>query len=182
MSKTILVVLLGLLGTCLTANAADNPRLVEMFEADQAVRTGESIDWAAAEKQDLAHRVEVLEMIRGNALRTSNDYFRAALVFQHGQAFDDYQLAFALAKIAATLDPNHTAALGLSAAAWDRILMSKKLPQWYGTQYHRASEGAPIELYTIDESVVTDEERSSLNLPTLREARDNASQFESGAE
>lgn len=178
MRTIIFAVCLGWLGTGLSAHAADNLRLVEIFEADQAIRSGEPVDWTAAQKQDLAHRHEVLEMLRDNGIRTSNDFFRAALVFQHGQTFDDYQLAFSLAKIAATLNPEHRGARGLSAAAWDRTLMSRGLPQWYGTQYHRVSEDAPIELYTVDESVVTDEERSSLNVPTLQEARDKAKQFE----
>jgi hypothetical protein len=68
--------------------------------------------------------------------------------------YDLYRGAYSLAWISATLDPSSEQALWLSAAAWDRVLMSKKLPQWYGTQYTKASANGPWELYKVDESVV----------------------------
>ena len=103
------------------AHADDNRRLWEIFEADQKSREGDAIDWQAMAEQDRAHRAEVLSLIRSNALHTSNDYFNAALVFQHGDTTDDYLLALGLAQIAATLDPDNKAALWLTAAAVDRL-------------------------------------------------------------
>ena len=174
MSRTLLAVLLCLaLGTA-TAHATDNRRLAEIFEADQQARSKEPIDWQAVAAQDRAHRTEVLSLLRANALRTSNDYFNAAIVFQHGDTADDYLLALSLAQVAATLDPDNKPALWLTAAATDRLLMSRKVPQWYGTQYHKANADAPIELYPVDESVVTDEERARRNVPSLQEAKARA--------
>ena len=37
--------------------------------------------------------------------------------------------------------------------------MSRKLPQWYGTQYIQTSPDGPMELYAIDETAVTDDDR-----------------------
>ena len=177
MSRTMLVVVLCLAWG--TAYAADNRRLAEIFEADQQARSQEQVDWPALAEQDQAHRTEVLALLRANALRTSNDYFNAAIVFQHGQTPDDYLLALSLAQIAATLDPDNKPALWLTAAAMDRLLMKRKLPQWYGTQYDKPTADSPLELYMVDESVVTDEERASRNVPSLQEARARAATMDS---
>lgn len=174
MFKATLVAALCLAWGTATAHADDNRRLAEIFEADQRARNQEPADWQAMAEQDRGHRAEVLSMLRDNALRTSKDYFNAAIVFQHGDTPDDYLLALSLAQIAATLDPGNKGALWLTAAAWDRLLMSRKVPQWYGTQYHKANADSPIELYPVDESAVTDEERAARNVPSLQEAKARA--------
>ncbi len=121
---------------------------------------------------DKAHREEALAFLRSGNVRTANDLYHAAMVMQHGGTTEDYQLAFSLSKLSATLDPSNKTACWLSAASWDRILMSKGLPQWYGTQYHSAGPGSPMELYKVDESVVSDSERAAMNVPSLQEAKD----------
>jgi len=55
--------------------------------------------------------------------------------------------------------------------AWDRLLLQKGKPQWYGTQYGPSKETGKVQLLPVDETAVTDEERRSLGLPTLAEAR-----------
>jgi hypothetical protein len=169
----LLVALLPVAGVVAgTARAAeDNARLGEIFAADQAARDGGDVDWDVVAERDRAHRVEVLEMLRRGELRTAKDYFHAAMVFQHGATADDYRLAFGLAQLSATLDPDLAPAKWLTAASWDRILMSKKRPQWYGTQYHQPKPGARLALYEVDESAVTDEERTRLGVPPLAKAK-----------
>ena len=151
------------------AAPVDNPRMARMFEEDQAARRSMPIDWAMVGPMDKAHLAETLALVKSGALRTANDYYRAAMVMQHGTTLADFKLAFSLSQLGATLDPSNKMAKWLSAASWDRILMSKGVPQWYGTQYRSPSPGAPAELYTIDASVVSDEERKALNVPTLAE-------------
>jgi hypothetical protein len=51
------------------------------------------------------------------------------------------------------------------------------MPQWYGTQYTGASDGAAWTLYKIDESAVSDEERARMNVPTLSETREKLKIF-----
>ena len=55
--------------------------------------------------------------------------------------------------------------------------MSRKVPQWYGTQYHKATADSPIELYPVDESAVTDEERARRSVPSLQEAKARAAEM-----
>ena len=151
---------------------ADNGRLKAIYESDQQARRKTPIDWTVVAEQDRAHRAEARTLMQAGALRTAADYFHAAMVFQHGEELDDIRLAFSLAQISATLDPAHKRARWLTAAAWDRTLMSKNVPQWYGTQYYQPAPGAPTELYKVDEAAVTDAERASMQVPSLQEARD----------
>lgn len=179
---SLLLLLSFALGALHASDVQDNRRLVEIFEEDQGSRSQENIDWGAVAEQDRARRGEVLAIVRSGGLRTSRDYFHAAIIFQHGDEVDDYRLALSLAQLSSTLDPQNTAAPQLVAAAWDRILMSKGAPQWYGTQYSRESTDAPITLYTIDETMVSDEERIRMHLPTLEGARKRAAQFDRGSD
>ena len=170
-------ILVAIFLTCLAFNSparpsADNERLSEIFNEDQGARKTRPIDWAKVGAQDKEHRKEVLGLLRAGEIRTSNDFYYAAMVLQHGEATEDYQLAFSLSQVSATLDPTNKKARWLSAASWDRILMSKGVPQWYGTQYYSPAPGEPTEMYKIDESVVTDAERAAMNVPSLQEAKD----------
>lgn len=81
-------------------------------------------------------------------------------------------MAYSLAWIASAMNPSDDRMRWLSAAAWDRIMMRQGMPQWYGTQYVKASEDAPWELYKIDESAVTDGERERMKVPSLEAARE----------
>jgi hypothetical protein len=172
------------LSSCATLESArpnaiadpDNTELAEIREADQADRTaGANVDWSKVGPRDEARLARVRELLAAGGVRTARDYFNAALVAQHGKTVDDIRLALSLATISASIDPNVTSAKWLSAAAWDRIMMRRKLPQWYGTQFSRSKEaGAKWELYKIDETIVSDEERKQLGVPTLEEARARA--------
>lgn len=153
---------------------SNNHRLLELFEADQDARSSNDIDWKMVSTQDKARREEVLSIIAKDGLHTSEDYYHAAMVFQHGEKADEIRTAYSLAWLASVMDPNNDATRWLSAAAWDRIMMRENMPQWYGTQFYKASPDAPWELYKIDESVVTDEERARMKVPPLETARERA--------
>jgi hypothetical protein len=58
------------------------------------------------------------------------------------------------------------------------MLLRKKKPQWYGTQYVQDSTGKSV-LYTVDETAVTDAERIEMAVPTLAEAKKRAGSFDS---
>jgi hypothetical protein len=158
--------------TSLAGTPVDNKRLSAIFAEDQAARKSMPIDWAKVALADRAHRQEVLELLHSGNVRTSNDFYRAAMIMQHGESTEDYQLAYSLTKLSATIDPSNKMARWLAAASWDRVLKSKGLPQWYGTQYDRPRPDAPMELYKVDESAVSDLERAEMNVPSLQEAKD----------
>lgn len=156
----------------LAGQVADNERLSEMFKEDQSARKAKPVDWKIVAPMDKAHQDEVLSLLRSGSIRTAGDFYHAAMIMQHGSSTESYQLAFSLSRLSATLDPSNKKALWLVAASWDRILMSRNVPQWYGTQYRSAGPGAPMELYEVDESVVSDAEREAMNVPSLKDAKD----------
>jgi len=96
-------------------------------------------------------------------------FYFAAMIFQHGQSLEDYARARDLATRAADLGRDR--ARWLAAAAHDRWLVHQGKPQRYGTQY-RASNGRWV-LDEVDEST-TDEERATMGVPSIAEARARA--------
>lgn len=155
-------------------SSLDNPRLLQLFEADQNARSSDQIDWKVLSGQDRTRRQKTMSIIKNDGLHTAGDYYHAAMVFQHGDTADEIRTAFGLAWMASVLDPENKGAKWLSAAAWDRIMMRENMPQWYGTQFFKVGQDASWELYKIDESAVTDEERARMNVPPLKEARERA--------
>lgn len=158
---------------------APNSALAQLTAQDQAARSGamKDIDWEKVSIEDAARRGKVLEMIGHGTLRTSEDYCNAALIFQHGSTVDEIRLAYSLATTARALDNESKRCRWLSAAAWDRILMRMKRPQWYGTQFVKLPSGK-WELYDVDESAVTDADRAELGVPPLSAARARAEKLQ----
>ena len=152
-----------------TTDNADNAAMNAIHGQDQADRSGDAMqrDPAAVFARDRARRDATLALVREGRLHTATDYFRAAVVFQHSA--DDIRLAHALATIATTLDPGDGRARWLVAASWDRLLMQRLQPQWYGTQYQDSGDG--VFLFPIADGAVDDEERRRMDVPTLGEAR-----------
>lgn len=175
MYRTLLCVLLMIGASTLLAEAStDLEELETMYAADQGARKTGDIDWSVVSKQDAEHRARALALLRDGSIRTANDHFRAAMIFQHGLTLADIRLAHALATIAMTLDPSMKQAKWLAAASWDRALMYQKQAQWYGTQFHQAEVDGPMVLYPVAEGAVTDADRKALNVPTLAEAHEMA--------
>ena len=169
------ILLLMLSCSASAADPSSNPALRALKAQDQAARSGDAIDWKKVTEQDTVRRAEVAKMLAIGSLMTSEDYYNAALIYQHGQRPENIRMAFSLSTIAIQLDPENKQAKWLSAASWDRILMQLDKPQWYGTQFRKAqTPGSQFELYKVDETAVTDEERKALGVPTLAEARARA--------
>ena len=149
----------------------DNTLLKRLFEADQGDRKSGTIDQETV-KRDADRQEQVLAELRSGRIRTADDHYHAAMVFQHGESADDIRLAFSLAWISAQMDPKKKdRSLWLSAAAWDRIMMREDMPQWYGTQYVADDNASAFRLYRVDETAVTDEERLRFKVPILVEAK-----------
>ena len=165
-------VAIAAVATAFSAWGGDNALLKGMYEADQRDRGPEGPEEARCLMNvcDRERQAKALELLKAGEVRTANDHFHAAIIFQHSMSTEDIGLAYALATIAARMDPDHVAARWLTAAAWDRALIRRKQAQWYGTQFTR-KDGKWV-LYPVDESVVTDEERVKLGVPTLAESRE----------
>jgi tetratricopeptide (TPR) repeat protein len=155
-----------------------NTELLEMYEADQGDRSGR-IDWSRVAPRDEERRLRVREILAAGDVKSADDYYHAAMVLQHGRGPEDYELAHELAVKASELDPEHSTARWLAAAAKDRYLQSVGEPQIYGTQFRKVDGRWTLD--PIDESAVTDEERALWDVPPLasakkREAEMNGSQ------
>lgn len=176
-----IVLALSLLA-CVVANAAEptsNDLLRELKNEDQSARStgGSAIDWSKVSQEDAERRKKVVELLRSGEVKSGDDYFNAALIFQHGNSADDIRLAYALANISSVLKPENKTAKWLSAAAWDRIMMRLNKPQWYGTQFIGLGTPRKFELYKIDESAVSDEDRMAMGVPTLEESKARAAKM-----
>lgn len=162
-----LVLLLGsMLSVSVESVAAggikNNPRLVVLYEEDQNDRKGfpnTKLSYEKINERDEFRRQEILALLGNAKIRTAQDHFYAAVIFHHGQTNDHYRTATSFAWIAATLDPTNKNYLWLTASTWDRMMLAREQPQWYGAQEKRDDNGKQIGFHTINETAATDEER-----------------------
>jgi hypothetical protein len=126
-------------------------------------------------ERDRIRRCRVDELVAEGELATADDYFHAAMIFQHGGSLAYFWRAHELALRAAELGHEGEAwwcsARWLAAAAYDRWLMWQGKPQKYGTQY--AVENGEKLLWEVDPDT-TDEERAKWNVPCLADALQHA--------
>jgi hypothetical protein len=153
-----------------------NAELIQIYADDQADRAGswETIDWTVVTPRDQARRKRVDEIIAAGGARAADDYYHAAMVYQHGNAPDEIQRAHDLAVKAVELDPDHDSAKWLAAAAEDRKLMYEGKPQKWGTQYKKI-DGTWV-LWQVDPAI-TDEQREQWNVPPLADAQAQAARM-----
>ena len=149
--------------------------MAAIYAADQADRldpaTGKEqvalIDWQKVTLADGRRREQVRALLDAGALRTAQDFKRAAFVFQHGSTAEDYLLAHTLAVISASKgDPE---AVWISAATLDRYLWSQGQQQEFGTQYQmRPARDAAFTQEPFDRALVSDALRAQLRVVPLR--------------
>jgi hypothetical protein len=156
--------------------APPNAEIAAIFAADQADRQQfGSIDWAVVGPRDAARRARVRQMLDEGLLRAADDYYYAAMVFQHGEAPDDYLLAHALAMAAQTA--GRPDAAWIAAATFDRFLQNIDRPQIFGTQYV-GQPGEPLTQGKYDSALLPDSLRRALGVPTLEQQEVQRLQFE----
>jgi hypothetical protein len=140
-------------------------RMQALFAADQAARQSTAIDWNRVSEEDAQRRHETIKYLSAGQISLAESLYYAAFIFQHGNCPEHYNLAHQLAEKA--IQRGYTRARWISAASLDRALMSRGLPQKYGTQYISYGDG-PLELYQYDPTT-TDEERQQYDVPPLHE-------------
>jgi hypothetical protein len=151
----------------------DNEELVRLYREDQADRapaSAKDIDWSVVGPRDKARLSRVKELYLQNNLHTGADYYRAAMILQHGDTPEDFLLAHEFCVVAIVKGKNDKDTRWLAAASEDRFLMNIDRPQRFATQYRAEPVTAPFRLYRVDESV-TDELRRALSAPSLAKAR-----------
>lgn len=151
--------------------AQDNPRLLELYQADQTERSrvyDSTEEVKQLEHRDAMRRSLVREMIPKGDIRTADDLYRAAVVLQHGDSPKDFLAAHRLAVMAAI--GGHTGGRWLAAASLDRFLMSLGQPQVYGTQFEHVREENKYALkLPLDDQGVLPNEKKFFNVPPVVE-------------
>src|SRR5688500_13944957 len=77
-----------------------NAEMSAMYEADQAARKVEEIDWTKLDAEDGARRKRARTLLDAGELKSGDDYFHAAFIFQHGSEANEFLLAHVLATTA----------------------------------------------------------------------------------
>jgi hypothetical protein len=152
---------------------ANNARIEQLFAEDQDDRRGypnTKLPYKEINVRDEARRNEILSMLKQTEIRTAQDYFYAAVIFHHGQKFEHYRMAESLAWIAYELEPDNSTYAWQTASSWDRMLLKKDRPQWYGVQTYR-NDTNEVVLSNIDETAVDDGERAKYNVKPLAELK-----------
>ena len=155
----------------------DHVLLREIYASDQGAREQLALgaqmtpeEFAAFARGDSVRRVQVDSIVALDELQTANDYHHASMIYQHGGDSLSYKLAHEMSSKAIKLDSTHKAAKWMTAASWDRYLISVGKPQWYGTQYAFTQEAGEYFIREIDTTKVDDADRARLGVPFLAEA------------
>lgn len=169
-----------LLASALFATQGIASDLVELYKQDQAVRAhlqtlpkGEFERYIAEVMLpgDKIRMSKVEEILRTSKNLSSEEYFAAAMIMQHGSTPSHYKKAMELSQKAVQLDPNNKNASWLSCAAEDRYLKNIGKPQVWGTQLSRKmNSSGTYEIYYLenfDKHARSDEERVKCGIPTL---------------
>jgi hypothetical protein len=148
----------------------DNANVKRLFDEDQAIRTsGSKIDWELARVEDANRRDAVQKLLDEGKLRSGNDFYHAAFIFQHGHEPEDFLKAHGLAVIATA--KGRRDATWIAAATLDRYLQNIGQKQIYGTQY-RIPENETATQEPYDRTLLSDAMRAASGVP------DTASQEE----
>jgi hypothetical protein len=133
----------------------------DLYEHAHAPKHG-TPEYQAMRERDHQRRIQVRNLINADTLKTAEDYFHAARIFQHGDTPEDAWQAHQLALHSAQL--GHHPARWMAAAAYDRWLMYQGKPQKYGTQY--VSDGKRQRLWDVEPGT-TDLQRAQWDVPAL---------------
>jgi len=157
-----------------------NRELIRLFEEIQKIRYESSDkDWEdksfvkkLKEKESRA-RKKVLRMLKKGEIRTSDDFYRAADFFHHGDTFRSYALAVALA--AASHHLGEPWGKNFYAVALDRFLLSIGQPQYFGTQFEKKEGKWRLSPYN---KKTTDRERKECLVDPLKKLLKRAKDLE----
>ncbi|MDR6193863.1 hypothetical protein [Siphonobacter sp. SORGH_AS_0500] len=155
-----------------------NEALQKLFLADQEERVNHpevgTLAYESLRQRDQERRKWVQKMVEEKQVITAQDYYHAALIFQHGDTIDEIWMAHLWALTSVEL--GNPAGKWLAAAALDRWHMYQGQPQKYGTQM--VPDGIRYRLWDIDPAT-TDEERAQWDVPSLAEMEQRARQLTS---
>ena len=150
----------------------NNEKLRKIFRDDQRDRLTFDANPERVTERDKLRRIILSELMATGKLRTGVDYYRAAVIFQHGLTTEDYQNAYRFAKAAVQMG-NVKNAAWLYAITLDRLLVSQGHKQRFGTQFQTKKSSANsrkwiVRLLPVDRRT-SDRARAAHNIPSLRQ-------------
>jgi len=170
MKLALLIVALPLLLPAQEGACTPSAELQRIYDADQVDRETEAIDWDFVNPRDEARRARVTEILDAGAAKLcSEDFYNAAMVFQHGREAPQYLMAHVLASIAAAR--GHEPSRWMMATTLDRYLRAIQQPQIFGTQYYKDEDG-PWNQGEFDRSFLSDSLRALFRVLTLEQQRE----------
>lgn len=142
----------------------DNKELKGIFREDQSDRTNlrlGKMNWDVVGKRDDIRLAQIIQFIKEDKLKTSDDYYTAGIVLHHGRRANHSarKLAVEMMKKAVEINPIRRNKW-LLAATIDRELMDQNKPQIFGTQHVQNEQGS-YELYKMDSTKISDIEREA---------------------
>ncbi|HEY4949178.1 MAG TPA: hypothetical protein VIH88_02475 [Candidatus Acidoferrales bacterium] len=129
--------------------------LKAIYDDDQNDRTNIN---AASIQHDADRREQIHRLLNAGRVQSGEDYYFAAMVYQHGQTPHDYLLAHVLAMT--SVAKGYKDGIWLAAATLDRYLQSVKEPQIFGTQYFQWGKN-PYSQEPYDKDLVSDSLRAA---------------------
>ena len=167
---SIVIITFLLFNFSLTAQEkVDNLVLKKLYQADQKDRQIGNLDWSTISKNDSIREARVYELLNSQQITTSQDYYNAAMIFQHGN--DTIASGMAVKMMRKSIELDSSQNNWLFAAAIDRDLMRRKEAQIYGTQFTKKGNNEPWQLYLIDSTQISDAERKEFGVETLAQQR-----------
>lgn len=171
LAACVLLVTSGLSGVAAESDRAPSD-LKKMYDQDQSEREKAQNnplkgDWSEISKHDAQHRERVLALLKADKIVSADDYYYAAMIMQHGDKPDDYVLAHLFACAAA--QRGNKDAIWLSAASFDRLMVSMDKPQYFSTQFHARKGESYVVQKPKNTTLLTDVVRKAFNVPTLAE-------------
>ena len=152
-----------------TSIGTTNAEMTTIYDADQAARRSDKIDWPVVREDDRKRRVRTQALLDNQQLNSADDYYHAAFVFQHGDEAEDCLKAHALAIVSASKGKSEAA--WIAAATLDRYLQRIGQPQIYGTQYrHETGKDWTQEPYR--RTLLSDPLREATGVPTITKQED----------
>jgi len=158
----------------------EDKKIYKLFMEDQKDHSAAMIetyktkaDWDELTKRDKSRQDVALKILEENKSLTGEDYFRAAMLFQHGARVVDSKKAISLSKKGVLMGSDD--AKWLYAAATDRLLVRQGKKQKFGTQYRKMEKGKWF-LLPVDPKT-TDKERAEYNVVPLKQAKAKAEKW-----
>lgn len=156
-------------------DAATRPTMSELVRLEAADRAENrrvaagTADYARLRERDADRRRQVRRVLGDGGALSPAEHYAAAWILNHGETVDDFAEAHDLAVIAARNGVRE--ARWLAAAALDRGLMHRGLPQRFGTNF--VPDGTRYRLWDIDPAT-TDVDRMAWDVPPLAELQRRA--------